>query len=371
MITKAMIMAAGVGTRLDPLTQTVPKPMIPVTNRPILELILKHLKKHGITDVVANTHYLADCIHEKFSNNNLGVNFNYIYEQELSGTAGGVKKCEWFFNPGETFVVISGDALTDVNIHKLVEKHKSSGAIATMALKKIPLSHVSHFGVVVVDENSKIIGFQEKPSTEEAKSNLVNTGIYVFNTDIFKYIPKDTFYDFAKNVFPAMMQNNEPLYAHVIEEYWSDIGTIEQYKTSSYDVFTSKVSIDPPYNQSEIGWVADTAKVSPAAIFNGKVVIGVNSFIEDNVEFFGNSIVGDNCIIRAGAIIKDAIIWNDVLIEQGAKLDSCIIASNTTIAQGSSIKPGCVIPEGCFIAENEKLKKDIKLQAGEEYVSVK
>ena len=364
-----MIMAAGVGTRLDPLTQTVPKPMIPVVNTPIIELILTHLKKFGIKDVVANTHYLADFIHKKLEHNNLDVNFNYVYEPELSGTAGGVKKCEWFFEPGETFIVISGDALTDVNLDDLIKKHKSSGAIATMALKEIPISDVSHFGVVVVDNDKRVIGFQEKPSVSEAKSNLVNTGIYVFETDVFKYIPENTFYDFAKNVFPAMMANNEPLYAHVIKEYWNDIGTINQYRLSSYDVFSSKISVNPPYKEHDLGWFSDSCKISSKCTFGGKVVIGDNTIVGDNVKFHGNSIIGNNCIIKDDVHIRNSIIWDNVMIEEGARLDGCIVACNAVIGQKSILMPGSVVPDGCVISEKTKLSEEMKLQAGDEIAS--
>ena len=263
-----MIMAAGVGTRLDPLTQSVPKPMVPVVNTPIIELILEHVRHFGITDAIANTHYLAKCIHDRFDNNTeIGINLNYIHETTLSGTAGGVKKCESFFEKDDAFVVISGDALTDVNLDKLVEKHKSKGAIATMALKEVDHSSVSHFGVVVVDDKSRVIGFQEKPSIEEAKSNLVNTGIYVFQKDIFKYIPENTFYDFAKNVFPSLMKNNELMCAHVISDYWSDIGTTNQYRLACNDVLTGKVKVDFPHSPSKLGWTSSSAVIADNITF--------------------------------------------------------------------------------------------------------
>jgi len=288
---------------------------------------------------------------------------------ELSGTAGGVKKCEWFFEPGETFLVISGDALTDVNIDNLVEKHKSSGAIATMALKEIPLAEVSHFGVVVVDDQGKVIGFQEKPSIEEAKSTLVNTGIYIFETDIFKYIPKDTFFDFAKNVFPALMKDNQPLYAHTISEYWNDIGTISQYRLSSYDILSSKITIDPPYEKNHIGWCSDNCEISSNATFDGKVVIGENTVIQDKVKFHGSCIIGDNCIIKEGAHIRNAIIWDNVIIKEGAKLDGCIVASNAVIGKKSVITPSCVVPDSCIIYDHEELDEEVKLRSGDEYSS--
>ncbi|MFH0702881.1 MAG: NDP-sugar synthase [bacterium] len=354
MVKKAMIMAAGAGTRLDPLTQKIPKPMVPVANKPLMEIILAHIKNFGIKNVIANTHFLAEIIHEKFGGeNNLDINFNYVYETELSGTAGGVKKCEWFFEPGETFLVVSGDALTDINIDNLIEKHKSTGAIATMALKEIPISQVKHFGVVVIDDKTRVIEFQEKPSIEEAKSNLVNTGIYVFETDNFKYIPENTFCDFAKNVFPKIMANNELLCAHVIDEYWSDIGTTNQYRLSSHDILTQKVNIDLPYVKSELIWTLDDSGISNKALFYDKTIVGNKTIIKDNVKFYGNCVIGNNCVINENAQIRNSIIWDNVIIEKGARLDGCIVANNAKIGEGSIITPGCIIPDDFIVSDKE------------------
>lgn len=346
MVKKAMIMAAGVGSRLDPLTQKTPKPMIPIVNKPIMEIIIDHLAKFGITSVIANTHYLAEVIHDKFDNYDTGLNLNYIHEEKLSGTAGGVKKCEWFFDKDETFVVVSGDALTDVNLDVLIKKHKASGAIATMGLKEIPREKVSAFGVVIIDENGKIQEFQEKPSIQEAKSNLVNTGIYVFETRIFDYIPADTFYDFAKNVFPALMANNEPLYAHIIEEYWTDIGTIHQYKQSSFDALNEKVNI-----------------AKPTSIKNKQknVLIGEGSSLAQDVILEGNCIIGNNCVIKENVRIKDSIIWDDCIISSNAKLEDCIIANNVCIGENSHITPGCIVADSCKIKNDEHILETVKV----------
>ncbi len=355
-----MIMAAGVGTRLNPLTLKVPKPMVPVVNTPILEFILRHLQKFGINDVVANTHYISERIHKAYGGKNrLGVNFKYVYESELSGTAGGLKKTEFFFKPGETFIVVSGDALTDVNVEKLYKQHKKTGAIATMALRKIPMAEVSHFGVVVIDKNSKVIGFQEKPSPEEAKSNLVNTGIYIFETAIFKYISANMFYDFAKNVFPAMMANNELLCAHVIEDYWNDIGTIKQYKSSSLDLLSSKTALQMPYKETNNGWIADSSIISSSVVFEDKIVIGEGTTIEGNVKFSGKNIIGNNCIIKAGARIESSIIWDNVIVGENVSLDNSIIANNVKINPHLSIERDSVIGHDKIISCPEDYLSDV------------
>ena len=205
---KAMIMAAGMGSRLEPITLIMPKPLIPVMNIPLMDIILSQLSNIGIKNVISNTYYLSHQIIERYKKNNLGVHFNYIQEKELSGTAGGMKKCQFFFDKGEDFLVMSGDVLTTADIQKGIEQHKRTGALATIGIKQVPHEKVSHFGVVVTDNDGYISEFQEKPSMDEAKSNFINTGIYIFNYKIFDYIPENTFYDFAKDVFPKLLFRN-------------------------------------------------------------------------------------------------------------------------------------------------------------------
>lgn len=353
-----MIMAAGAGTRLNPLTAKIPKPMVPVANIPIIELILRHLQKSGINDVIANTHYCAESIHEAYGGeeNKLGLNFTYIHEKALSGTAGGLKVCESFFEPGETFIAVSGDALTNVNIEELYKKHKECGALASMALTEVPMNEVDQFGVVVIGENSRIIGFQEKPDREEAKSNLVNTGIYIFETAIFDYIPANTFYDFAKNVFPALMENDEIMCGFKITDYWDDIGTINQYKISSLELLDRR-EIKLPYKETSLGRIAETAKIGSISVEN-KILVGEGTIIEDNVVFSGNNIIGNNCIIKSGAEIKDSIIWDNAVIEENVILDGCIIANNVVIKSGVNLDKDSIVPQDMIITKPEDLYKE-------------
>lgn len=353
-----MIMAAGAGTRLNPLTANIPKPMVPVVNMPIIELILRHLQKFGINNVIANTHYCAEAIHNAFGGkNHLGINFSYVYEEALSGTAGGLKVCENFFEQGETFIVVSGDALTNVNIEELYNRHKKSGALASMALKEVPLEEVEHFGVVITDENSRIMEFQEKPKQEEAKSTLVNTGIYIFETDIFKYIPENTFYDFAKNVFPAIMSNKEIFCGFKIDDYWNDIGTLSQYKSSSFEILNGVANLYMPYKESEQGWLAESSKIADNISIENKIIVGEHSVIEDNVIFKGNNVIGNSCIIKSGAQIKDSILWNNIVIEENVNLDGCIIANNVIIKADIRLDNDSIVAHDLIITKSEDLYK--------------
>ena len=267
---KAMIMAAGMGSRLEPITLRMPKPLIPVMNRPIMDIILSQLSSIGVKNVISNTYYLADQIIDRYKNNNLGINFSYIKETELSGTAGGVKKCQFFFDEGEDFIVMSGDVLTTADIKKGIEIHKKSGAIATIGVKQVQHELVSNFGVVVTNENGYITEFQEKPSIEEAKSNLINTGIYIFNYKIFDYIPENTFYDFAKNVFPKLLEENQ-INTFEICEYWNDTN------------------------------------------------------IPSTTRFIGNSLIGSNCKLGEYIKLENCIVLDNSEIHTGTELTNCII----------------------------------------------
>lgn len=335
MVSKAMIMAAGVGSRLDPLTQDVPKPLVPIANQPVMDILLKRLLEISVKDVIANTHYKSQNIIDRYKKNDLGINFNYIHEEELSGTAGGLKKCQFFFDEGEDFLVLSADGLSNADLEAGIQSHKDSGAIATIGIKKIALEEIHHFGVVVTDAEGFISEFQEKPSIKDAKSDCINTGIYIFNYKIFDYIPENTFYDFAKNVFPNLMANGIKINTFPVNEYWSDIGTINQYLQSTQDLFNNLYQIE----HSEI------IKTQNGAYITGK------SYIAPSAMLFGYNTIGQNCIIGKNAVLKDCIIWDDVEIKDNVKLKNCIIASHSEIninMVNQVVGPNQIISQGIY-----------------------
>ena len=312
-ILKAMVMSAGMGSRLEPLTLQVPKPLVPVCNRPVMDILFEHLAQTGIKDVICNTYYLSQQIIDRYKNNDFGVNFNYIKEETLSGTAGGLKKCQFFFEEGEDFVVLSADGLSDADILKGIKIHQNSGAIATIGVKRVKHDEVSHFGVVVTDSDGFITEFQEKPPLSEAKSDCINTGIYIFNYRIFDYIPENTFCDFAKNVFPKLLAERE-INTFVIYEYWSDIGTLDQYKISTLDVFEGKCVFrhDGSIKTSQGEYISD-------------------SVIPESALFIGKSVIGKNCVIGENVRIENCIIWDNVKISDNVSLKNCIAASGQVI----------------------------------------
>lgn len=237
---KAMILAAGVGSRLGHITADKPKPMVPVGGKPVMEHIVNLLRLYGIKDVVANLHYLPETIMTHFRDGSgYGIRLTYSIEETLFGTAGGVKNNQWFLD--ETFLVISGDALTDINLDAFMKFHRDKKSLATIALKEV--ADVEQFGVVITDEAGRIRSFQEKPKKEEALSNLVNTGIYIFEPEIFDLIPRGEFYDFGRNLFPLLVEKGAPFYGWPMEGYWCDIGTVETYKKACLDAAAGLVRL--------------------------------------------------------------------------------------------------------------------------------
>ena len=315
MLKKAMIMAAGVGSRLEPLSSVVPKPLVPLANVPTMDILVKHLASFGIRNIIANTYHKAEAIKEHYKNCN-DVDMQFITEVELSGTAGGVKKCQFFFDKGEDFIIMSGDGLTDINIEEAYKSHKKSNAIVTIVAKDVAHKEVSKYGIIVPDKAGYVESFQEKPSLEEAKSNLANTGIYIFNYEIFNFIPENTFYDFAKNVFPSIMESGLKINTYIHTGYWSDIGSLDQYHQSNIDLLNQAIY---------------TYKPMVVKTIEGQYTIGENSKFSGKVTIQDNCIIGNNCEIGNNVKIKNSIIWDNVIISDNIEIENAIILSNMKI----------------------------------------
>lgn len=327
---KAMIMAAGVGSRLMPMTIDVPKPMIPMANQPLMANSVKLLRQHGFTSLIANLHYHADHITRYFGDgSDFGVSLQYSPEKELMGTAGGVKRCQWFLD--DTFVVISGDALTDLALTSLVKHHKQKGALATMALKEV--EDVESFGIVITGQDGLIKSFQEKPSAGEALSRLANTGIYVFETEIFNYIPANEFYDFGKQVFPELVSKGCPFYGYTIEEYWCDVGNLNAYRQAHADVMAGKVKIDM---EGDIISAGDKSRV----------LVATGTEIGKNANFSGSVVIGARCRIGDNVTISDAVLWDDIEIGNDVSIHEAIVGNQCKISPGTIIKPGSALANG-------------------------
>ncbi|MFA4843827.1 MAG: NDP-sugar synthase [Candidatus Margulisiibacteriota bacterium] len=357
---KALIMAAGYGTRLEPLTLAIPKPMAPIVNLPTMRHNIELLKKHGFDQITANIHYHPEQIENYFGDGDaFGVNLNYSFEEELLGTAGGVKKMARIARIDETFVVLSSDALTSINLTKLVEHHKKKQALATIALSQV--SDVSEFGVVIQDESGRIIGFQEKPKPADALSDLANTGIYVFEPEILPLIP-DGFHDFGRELFPRLVADQAAIYGYKMLEYWNDVGGLEKYIQSNYDALKGALQIRIPGKKlSSSSWVGEREKIEPSARFEGAVIIGDRCQVGKDV-YVKDAVIGDKCVIGDGAVITGSVLWADVVVSAGAQVDGSVIGSFCHIGRGAKVGSGGVIANRCVIRPDSDVPKMSRLK---------
>jgi len=339
---KAMVLAAGKGTRLFPLTGEMPKPMAPVVDTPIIRHIFELLSGHGIAEAHVNVHYLADALLAAYGEESRvnGMTVRLSREDELLGTAGGVKRLAKNFDG--TFVVVSGDALTDVNLGELVRLHKEKGALATIALRRV--FDTSEFGVVELDGDGDILGFQEKPDPKEAISTLANTGIYVLEQRALEYIPEDTFFDFARDVFPRFLEAGEKFVGYQGDFYWSDIGTLEAYRQAQYDVLSGRVRVRVPgEKRGDSLWVGEDAQIHPSVDIEGHVLVGKDAVIGRGVTLSGDVTVGTDCWVRPGATIKRSILLPGASVGDGAYLEDCIVGHGYDVRPGETIRGGALI----------------------------
>jgi len=336
---KAMVLAAGVGSRLDPLTSQIPKPLVPVANVPVMEHIVKLLKRHNFNDIYANLHYMPEKIVEYFgTGKRLGVNLNFKHEAKLSGDAGGVRACRQQLSDG-TFIVLMGDLLTDADLTAIVNQHKAKKALASIAIKKVPTEDLPRFGVVVTNENGFITGFQEKPQPEDALSDKISTGIYVFEPEVFEHMPQEGEYGFGRQLFPKLVKEGLPVLGIEIESYWSDVGTIHQYRSSNFDALEGLVKLELPGLRREFAggttWLDEGAFIADDCSINGLLMVGKNSRVGRGTSVNGRVVVGDNCVIEPNSVLTDSVIWSNTHVQKGALVQNSVIGSNCVVDSGS------------------------------------
>lgn len=358
---KAVIMAGGFGTRIQPLTSSMPKPMIPLFNRPIMLHIVELLKKHDITDLVMLLFHQPEVIKKFFRDgSDFGVKITYVTPLQDMGTAGAVKAAEKYLN--ESFLVISGDLLTDFNLKKVMDFHADNKAMATITLTSVkdPLQ----FGVVITNKEKRIIQFLEKPGWGEVISDTINTGIYVLEPEIFKYIPSGENFDFSQDLFPRMLENKDPLFGYPAKGYWRDIGNTDSYREAYHDIFKGKVNlkIDEPkqdYFGKDLRIGADVS-LEDASGLEGTVVIGDNTQIQGGVHI-KDSVIGSNCTIEPGVRLNRCVIWDNAYVKKGARINDSVICTNVRVGQGASLEEGVIVADDTSIGDEAVIKADVKI----------
>ncbi len=360
---KAVVMAGGEGSRLRPLTSERPKPLAPVANKPVMHHIVDLLRRHGITEIVATLHYMADEIETYFGNGSeLGVTMHYVVEDSPLGTAGAVKQAEAILS-ADPFIIISGDALTDMDLSAIVAYHLQRKAALTIALRRVP--NPLEFGVVVTDDRGRITRFLEKPSWGEVFSDTINTGIYVLDPLVFDYMEPGKNYDFSRDIFPQMLRDGRPLYGIVMDSYWTDIGNLQQYQQANYDALRRQVQLEIPGTEVAPGiWQGDGCRIHPDVQLHGPIVLGKNVSVERGAAIDELTVLGDSSIVAEGARLHRTVAWEGVYIGADASLLGCTIADRNLIKERVTIHEGAVIGRGCTIGSGAVVNGNIKLWPG-------
>lgn len=356
---KAVVMAGGEGSRLRPLTINRPKPMVPLVNKPVLFHILELLKRHGITTVVVTLQYMADVVQDYFGDGStMGMEINYSIEEIPLDTAGSVKNAQQYLD--DTFIVISGDAVTDFDLGAIIQYHKAKKAVATLTLYRVP--NPLEYGVVILNAEGRIVEFQEKPSWGEVISDTVNTGIYVLEPQILDLCEAGKTFDFSKDLFPLLLAKDEPLYGYVSGGYWCDVGNIQEYIRACSDVLQGRVHLEPIGQEIGAGvWGGEHVEIAPDAQLYGPLYLGNGVKIKGGVVIRGPSVIRDYTIVDNRAQVDRSIIWRNSYVGEGVELRGAIVCRQCSIKSKAVIFEGAVVGDMSMIGERAIIHPNVKI----------
>ena len=369
---KALIIAGGLGTRLRPLTQNTPKPIVPVVNRPFVVHQIEHLVKHGVDEIILNLHYLSEEIRKILGDGRKwGIKIDYSIEEHPMGTAGAVKNAEQFFDDGP-MIIFNGDVLTDLNITKLVNYHRDKNAKVTIALTEVEdptafglvltdwnMPNKSGLGLVLTDRDGRVEKFLEKPSWEmvaTVKDRMINAGTYVVDPKIFKEVPAGKPYSFERELYPSLLESGAPIYGYVSRAYWIDIGSPEKYKEAHQAVLRGEVAVKI-YGTRIKGrhWIGKDTHPDPSVKFAGPSILGENVKLGKETEIRDYVVVGDHVSIGEHSSLERAIVWRGTRIGKNVHLRDCILG------YGCVIEDDVVIDRGVALADGSLVKKGTRL----------
>lgn len=343
---KAIIMAGGEGKRLRPITCTMPKPMVPVLNRPIVEYTMELLKKHGITDAVYTLHYMGETIRNYVGDGSRwGLKCSFAESDKPLGTAGSVRQA--VEDAPERIIVLSGDGITDIDLTELIDEHEKSGAPVTIALKMV--KNPGEYGIAVLDKKGDIERFIEKPDKSEVFSDLANTGIYIIEPEVVEMIPKDKEFDFSKDLFPMVMEKKMRIHGCRVNGYWCDVGDIAELRRAQADMLNGKCKFyTSAMNYAGI-FVEANAQISDSATLIPPCYIGSGVQIADKVIIEPYSVIGSNAIIESGTTVKRSIIFENAVIRSNAELRGTVVCENAHVDSRASLYEGSTIGAGTHI----------------------
>ncbi|UCF30654.1 MAG: NTP transferase domain-containing protein [bacterium] len=360
---KAVVLAGGFGTRIQPLTANLPKPMLPVVTYPMLENVLINLDRIGVDEVFLLLYFMPEKIREYFEDHWCGqATLHYIIPDSDYGTAGSVAFAADSIE--ETFAVISGDLVTDIDLKKVVDFHRRRKAMATMALTSVP--NALQFGVVIADEKGRVRSFLEKPGWGEVVSDTINTGIYILEPEVLKHIPRGRSFDFSRDLFPELLKKKKPIFGFDAKGYWRDVGNPDSYRTVHRDIFAGKTRVTFPGRRVETGggivWLGEGSKVSTRARIHGTVVVGRDVKLPRGT--YTDTVIGDECEIAPGCRIQASILWTGVTVGHNCHVNNAVLCDNVRLGDGVSVKEGAVIASGTIIEDGVSMERDILLWPG-------
>jgi mannose-1-phosphate guanylyltransferase/phosphomannomutase len=354
-------MAGGFGTRLKPLTNNLPKPLVPMANRPIIDYTIDLLRATSIRDLTVLLYFHPEMISDHLGKGEaFGVDIKYITPTVDLGTAGAVAYAMRGSPDKDTHLVISGDVLTDIDLGKAIEFHKKRKSMATIVLTRVenPLA----FGIVITDTKGRIKKFLEKPGWGEVFSDTINTGIYILERDCLDFMPKDREFDFSKDLFPALLEEKMPIYGYAAEGYWKDVGSLEEYRQANMDILKGAVRINIPGEKvKDRGiWAGKGSSIDFTSRFEGSVVVGDGSVVQADARVV-NSIIGPDTVIEEGSTVIDSVIWKGVKVKSGAFMQESVVGDATEIREGAHLSEGSIVSERCVIGMRATVKANVKV----------
>ena len=352
-------MAGGEGSRLRPLTINRPKPMVPIVHKPCLGHILDLLKRHGIEDSFVTLQYLASVIQDSYGDGGaLGMRLRYSIEENPLGTGGSVRQLARMLDG--TFLVISGDALTDIDLSKVIAFHRERGAAVTLTLVHVP--NPLEYGVVITNPDGRIAKFLEKPSWGEVFSDTINTGIYVIEPRVLERFPQGEVFDFSKDLFPRLLADGEPLFGYIADGYWTDIGSIVEYARANADLLRGKVRVDSLGTELMPGvWTGGDVDINESAKITGPVFLGEGVKIGPHVEIVGPAVLRDYVSVDVGAVISSSIVWRNSYIGERAELHGAIVGRQCALKARVILEEGSVIGDNSVVNDQARVRAQVKV----------
>jgi len=356
---KAVILVGGEGTRLRPLTCNIPKPMLPMMNRPFIEHVIKHLAKHGVDEVILSAGYKPQAFDSHLGDGHeFGVKITYVVEKRPLGTCGAVKNVAELLN--DSFVVCNGDILTDLNISHMLEFHRKKQSSVTIALTSV--EDPTQYGLVPIDDKGRVTEFLEKPSWDEVTTDLINAGTYILEPEVLNGVSQGVHCSFERDLFPELLGAEKPVFGMPTGAYWIDIGSPSKYLRAHKDILNGKVGIDVAGDEIKKGvWACDGADISDKAMVFGPTLIGAGVSVAADADIFGQTVIGDNCVIAGGARLEGCVLYEGVSVGEGAVVKDSILGKGVTVGAKVRVEEEAILGDNTVVDEENVLKKGVKI----------